>query len=130
MFYSIQHPGSIVPFSYWRSADGLGGLAALEETQNPRNKTDPKGKDIDVSKSEFCWTNLIVNFKEQEELIADWHPEPLVPINPDRSHPALNPLVIEGKVIVENLEKIIKCLIKLNIRLVSMCTSKETGALI
>jgi len=36
--------------------------------------------------------------KEQEELIADWHPEPLVPINPDRSHPALNPLVIEGKV--------------------------------
>jgi len=36
--------------------------------------------------------------KEQEELIADWQPEPLVPTNFDRNHPTLNPLVIEGKV--------------------------------
>jgi len=35
--------------------------------------------------------------KEQEELIAEWQPEPLVPDSPE-DHPALSPLVVEGKV--------------------------------
>lgn len=36
--------------------------------------------------------------QEEEELIADWRPESLVPSNQDPNHPALSPLVIEGKV--------------------------------
>ena len=34
---------------------------------------------------------------EEEELLAEWHPEPLVPPF-DRNHPALNPAILSGKV--------------------------------
>lgn len=36
-------------------------------------------------------------FQEQEELITDWQPEPLVP-DTNEDHPALDPFVVEGKV--------------------------------
>jgi|688.fasta_scaffold383509_1 serine palmitoyltransferase len=36
-------------------------------------------------------------FQEQEELISDWQPEPLVP-DTSEDHPALDPFVVEGKV--------------------------------
>ena len=98
------HSGSFVPFSNWRFADGMGCLAAIKETQESGNKIDEEGKHQPVFNLESCCSNFIMNMKEQEELIADWHPEPLVPSNPDRNHPALNPLVIEGKVIIENLD--------------------------
>ena len=35
--------------------------------------------------------------QEQEELITEWLPEPLVPDTPE-DHPALDPFVVEGKV--------------------------------
>jgi len=38
-------------------------------------------------------------FKEQEELVMDWQPEPLVP-DTNEDHPALNPFVVDGKVII------------------------------
>jgi serine palmitoyltransferase len=38
-----------------------------------------------------------MKFQEQEELILDWQPEPLVPDTPE-DHPALDPFVVEGKV--------------------------------
>ncbi|KAK7069848.1 Serine palmitoyltransferase 1 [Halocaridina rubra] len=36
--------------------------------------------------------------KEEEELIAEWMPEPLVPNPPDEDHPALNTRTVYGKV--------------------------------
>ncbi|KZS20238.1 serine palmitoyltransferase 1 [Daphnia magna] len=39
----------------------------------------------------------ILTEKEQEELITDWQPEPLVP-DTNEDHPALDPFVVEGKV--------------------------------
>lgn len=38
-----------------------------------------------------------MKFQEQDELILDWQPEPLVPDTPE-DHPALDPFVVEGKV--------------------------------
>lgn len=49
----------------------------------------------------------IIYHQEEEELIAEWMPEPLVPNPPPEDHPALHTRTVYGKVVTHKVFGII-----------------------